>query len=146
MSRPPGGGDGFGFEPAALRKIHTRLHDGAEDLDRAVTRKAPPVDAGDSSDIVAAAVARLQQIGAAVAQHLDSNADKVDSARGSYAEIENTNEGALQLDKVYPDPDIGPMGKARRDAPGATHDGPLINSPAPESTFSHPRGGRMGKG
>lgn len=61
----------FGFEPGALPRIRTELRIGADDLDKAVTRKSPPVDAGDSSDIVAEAIGRLQTIGAAIAEHLD---------------------------------------------------------------------------
>lgn len=142
---PSGGGDGgFGWDPASLSKIYNDLLDGAEALDRAVTQKAPAVDAGASSDIVAAAMIRLQKIGTVVAQHLDSTGRKVDSAHGSYAEIENTTEGQMKVDELYPEPSTGRQGKGP--GPEAKHNGPLMDAPATGSGYDHPRGGRMGKG
>lgn len=141
---PPGGGDGgFGWDPASLSKIYNDLLDGAEVLDGTVTKKAPAVDVGASSDVVAAAMVRLQKIGAVVAQHLDSTGRKVDSAHGSYAEIENTTEGQMKARELYPDPMAGRQGKGP--GPASEFNGPLLNAPS-ESSFKNPHGGRMGKG
>ncbi len=100
--QPQGSGDGYSYEPGALRQITGHLQAGAESLDRVVTTKAAAVDAGASSDIVGEAMARLQKIGAIIAHTVDDTAGKVHAADGSYDEIENTNEGAMQYREENP--------------------------------------------
>ncbi|MDV6011240.1 hypothetical protein [Haloechinothrix sp. LS1_15] len=96
-------GDGFSAEEHALRLTRDRLRLAADTLDRATGVEVSAVDAGMSSDIVADALARLQQVGIVLAQHMDNTADQVDAAEGSYAEIENTHEGKLRYEELAPE-------------------------------------------
>lgn len=94
-------GHGYGFEPEALPLVAGRLRSGTAYLDLATGTAPSAVDAGASSDIVNAALAMVQQAGVVLSQVLEDTASKVDSADGSYADVENTVEGYWTYREKY---------------------------------------------
>ncbi|RZS37001.1 hypothetical protein EV193_106236 [Herbihabitans rhizosphaerae] len=94
MPPPP---EGYGYTTSALAAVAERFRSGAGTLDGATGKRAGAVDAGLSSDIVAAALVRVTQIGTVLAHVLDDTAGKVRAANGSYDDIENNNAGMMRL-------------------------------------------------
>lgn len=109
--------DGYSFEPDALDNMAVKLREGASALDRTAGAQAETPDAGASSLHVARALQALMTSTVAGAQVLDDTATKINTARGSYHDIENTHQG--ELDKQMHD-GMKPYGEMMDD-----YNGPL---------------------
>ncbi|MGH3948734.1 MAG: hypothetical protein ACRDSE_06390 [Pseudonocardiaceae bacterium] len=95
---------GFRYDEGALAAIVRDLRSGVEQLDLLANNMPQAVDAGFSSDVVNAALARVAKASVALAQVGEDIASKVDAAEGSYADIENTNEGQMRYQERYLEP------------------------------------------
>lgn len=105
--------DEFGYDAGALSRITASLRTATHQLDSATELKVSVVDAGFSSNIANEALARVQKAGVVLAQVIEDIAGKVDSADGSYADIENTAEGELRWhESRLPGYDGGPLERA----------------------------------
>lgn len=111
-------GNGYGYEPDALPIIAGRLRTGVDYLDLATGSAPAAVDAGASSDVVNKALAMVQQAGVVLSQVLEDTASKVDSADGSYADVDNTVEGYWRYREKY--------------MRGGTNESPLEQAPQSE--------------
>jgi hypothetical protein len=92
---------GFSYDPEALTKVATTTRSAASSVDAGLAKQIPAVDAGVSSEIVGLAVTNLVAIGLTLAHTLDKIAEGVDATHGSYAEVENNNEGAMRYNTYY---------------------------------------------
>ncbi|WP_216207012.1 hypothetical protein [Amycolatopsis aidingensis] len=107
-----GGNEGFSYSTAGLESVVSQLREGARHLDEANEAAVEMVDAGGSSEIVGKALADLLMSSVNSAATMDNAAGKVDAAKGSYHDIENTNEGAMrkkQHDIMEDYPDVHDM-------------------------------------
>lgn len=87
---------GFQHREEALEAIVRDLRHGAEDLDAVATALPELIDAGFSSDVVNGALSRVGKLALALAQQSENMAEKVHTAKGTYADIENTAEGEMR--------------------------------------------------
>ncbi|MPY99921.1 MAG: hypothetical protein GEU97_18405 [Actinophytocola sp.] len=95
-------GEGFGHEPGVLDEVAARFESAATYLDLVAEHQPTAVDAGFSSDVVNAALARIQQAALVLAQTMNDVSSKVHVAEGSYENIENTNEAQIKLNQESP--------------------------------------------
>lgn len=89
-------GGGYSFDEEALGDIANKLRAGADQLSEANQSMVDLVDAGASSDIVGAAMADLLMASMRQADSMDLHAGRVNSAEGSYWDIENNAEGEIK--------------------------------------------------
>lgn len=105
--------NGFGHEPGVLNSVGRELRAAATTMNTAATSDVSAPDAGDSSAEVGEALKRVVAAGAASGQTLADVAGGVDSAKGAYANIDNTNAGLLELSKRghidFPKGQSGPL-------------------------------------
>ncbi|MGH3520103.1 MAG: hypothetical protein ACRDQ7_22500 [Haloechinothrix sp.] len=90
-----GDGDGFGYDTGALEQVVQQFRSATQHLDSANAAAVDMVDAGASSEVVGSALAGLLTSSVETAEVTDTIADRVNTAKGSYHNIENTNEGAI---------------------------------------------------
>lgn len=103
---------GFESDPETLKRGAERLRSAQIYLDIGVE---PPdaVDAGFSSDVINAALARVAQARVVVSQIAEDTAAKVDAANGTYADVENTNEGRIRYEQQQRENDPAQHGDMR---------------------------------
>lgn len=103
--------DGFSFDEGGLRRLSASVRSAGEQLANHAASDATTAAAGDSTELVADTVEFIRKTGQTMTKSLDQAAEAVDAARGSYADIENTNEGALRYSErgAPPDADPGPL-------------------------------------
>lgn len=97
---------GYTYQSDQLRQIAWQVEQAAMHLRSSVrddSLAAP--DAGMSSEVVGATLMRVLMAGGAIHQAFVDISAKVDAARGSYDEIENTNAGRLRLEELPPAPE-----------------------------------------
>ncbi|WP_199432666.1 hypothetical protein [Qaidamihabitans albus] len=87
---------GFSYDAGALESVEAHLRGAADTLHEATGNQVGSVDAGASTEIVTAAMATLQGLGMISTHVLREAAAKIDAARGSYGEIDNTAEGYIR--------------------------------------------------
>ena len=90
------GENGYQYSQEALRRVTGELRHGADALDRATEHDLISPDAGASSDVVGKALADLLKSAVAGAHGLAEMAENVHVTEGSYADVENTNEGVVR--------------------------------------------------
>ncbi|MCT2587069.1 hypothetical protein [Actinophytocola gossypii] len=86
---------GYSYDPEALNKVAAGNSAAADSIDTGLAVRIPSADAGMSSEIVGLTVANLVLLGVTLAQTFDEISARVDATDGSYAEVENTNEGRM---------------------------------------------------
>lgn len=97
--------NGFTAYEEALEDAAGRLRSATTYLD--LDASGPEaVDAGFSSDVLNAAVARIGKARLILAQMAENTAKKVDVAKGSYGEIDNTEAGVMDYLKERVEPDV----------------------------------------
>lgn len=85
-------GGRMNIDEAALGSIVSNLHAGAKSLDQVARALPDAVDAGFSSDVANAALARIGKAALALAQQGDTMAAKVSSSKGDYTVTEEKAE------------------------------------------------------
>jgi hypothetical protein len=105
----------FGFEPGTLPAIVGHLNAASSTLDTGIGGGPEVIDAGATSGMVGGTLKEITLATAAIGEAIDDISGKVDAADGSYADIENSNEGMLKLQKLPP--------------PSTGNHGPLMDSP-----------------
>ncbi|MFI7121958.1 hypothetical protein [Amycolatopsis sp. NPDC049868] len=118
--------NGFHSDAGALKKVSRELRSGVSSLDTLAGNMPDAVDAGFSSQAVGSALARVIQGCTALAQIGEDIAANVDTADGSYADIENTNAGAIRYQE-------------RRHEPGPDQRQQSQSTPFEESPLHIPR-------
>lgn len=88
--------DGYGYDPATLNAMPGKLREGASAIDTAIGGGFDSPDAGASSGVVGKAIRSLLTAAAGGASKLDDVAAAIHTANGAYADIDNTNAGAVK--------------------------------------------------
>lgn len=91
----PAGVDPYGFshDAGALQSVAGHLTSAADTLHNATGPHTGSVDAGASTELVAAAMATMQGLGMLSTVVLSEAAARIDATDGSYGDIDNTSEG-----------------------------------------------------
>jgi len=92
---------GYSYDPEALKKVAATNSAAAAAIDTGLSCERPPIDAGASSEIVGLAVTNLVAIGITLAKTFEEIGTRVDTTRGSYAEVENNNAGEMRFMERY---------------------------------------------
>ena len=121
--------DGFFFDEGVLTSVAEKMLSASSSVRDAISAEVGNVDAGVTSDAVAAALARVLVASDAAAETLTQVGYSVNASKGSYAHIENTNEGVVRMSD-----------RGRFDFPQA-EPGPLLNAPDRNPTLP-PQGRR----
>lgn len=85
-------GGNMDIDEAALASIVSNLQAGAKSLDQVAHGLPDAVDAGFSSDVANAALARIGKVCLVLAQQGDTMASNVDTAKGTYTATEEQAE------------------------------------------------------
>ncbi|OZM70303.1 hypothetical protein CFN78_25580 [Amycolatopsis antarctica] len=129
---------GFHHDEGALTKAAQDLRVGVGYLDLLADNLPDAVDAGFSSEVVGAALVRISQGSAALAQIGEEIAAKVDAADGSYADIENSNEGRLRLDSANSEAAVKTIDQVNREQQQQAQANPFEDAPAPAPSEQPP--------
>jgi hypothetical protein len=107
-----GDNDGYGYDPAALTDIAGRLRATSDQLMQVASKQITAPDAGASSGAVGQALADLVGAAFGASAVVESSAENVHTANGSYSTTENNHKGELsrEMDKGMEDyPDVTEM-------------------------------------
>lgn len=90
---------GYDYKQASLSRMTKTLRGSAQHLSNATSGAPPSPDAGDSSALLAEVISDLLRSGATIAAKQELIAGNIHASKGSYDEIENTNEGLMNQQK-----------------------------------------------
>lgn len=103
----------FGHDEVVLLSVAGKMRDAAAELDHATSAAVTAPDAGISSGEASQAIGRVINAGVVIATVLEKAGHSVDVAKGTYAHIENTNEGMMRFIRSknidFPPADSGPL-------------------------------------
>jgi hypothetical protein len=88
--------NGYRYTVEALSGVVDTLRGAAAGLDHASGAPITAPDAGATSDAVGTALGGLLKAAVTAAHEIDTTAGKVHASKGSYADVENGNEGELR--------------------------------------------------
>jgi hypothetical protein len=88
-------GGGLNYEPNTLTDIANKLRDGARALGSLAGSAPFGVDAGTSSEVVGKALTALVKAGATASALMETDADKVNTAKGTYDDTEADNTSSI---------------------------------------------------
>lgn len=87
---PPADGS-TSWSSSALTDIVAKLRNGATDIGQVANSAPPGPDAGNSSEIVGAALSTLATSAATASARMETTADNVNTSMGTYEETEASN-------------------------------------------------------
>lgn len=125
---------GHEVDTAKLTTIATELRSGADSLEEVVRALPEAVDAGFSSDVANAALARVGKTALALARQGELMASHIDVGRGTYLDFEEEVKDQVQLaEKDLEQRQAGQQGPLKEAPPEPTSE-ELKNQAAPTTT------------
>lgn len=137
--------NGFRYDEATLTQAADYLWGGTVDLDYIADSLPEAVDAGFSSEVVGAALVRVAKGCIVLAQVGDEISQKLNAAKGSYADIENTNEGRIRYEGQLAEGDVKTIDQRNREARQKETSNPFENAPTESDPPPEPKPAAPGR-